>query len=105
MKSKSIITLAAILFFIPLSANARGFGGAGLNINLNDVMVSQRTQDMSQRLRDYDFNSMPEPKKEHHRRNKKHEDQKMACIQKADTEQAATTDAGSAVSSSTTLSN
>lgn len=96
MKSKSTLTLAALLFFIPLSANAQGFGS--LNINLNDVMVSQRMQDMSQRLKDADSNSMQSQKKEKHKRNKKHEDHRVACVHKTDLEQA-TTDNNDAVSS------
>jgi hypothetical protein len=64
MRIKSAVTLLAVLSMFPVSAMAQG----AININLNDVMVTQRTLEMSQMLNSY---SPTATKPRHEKRSKK----------------------------------
>ena len=68
-----------MITFFPVAAFAEGFGN--LNINLNDVMLGQRMQDMSQRLNDAGSASIFKAKKEHRKHEKRNKDHKMAMLQ------------------------
>jgi hypothetical protein len=79
MKTVTTILALSIITFFPMAAFAEGFGN--LNINLNDVMVGQRMQEMSQRLNDAGSASIFKAKKEHKKHEKKNKEHKMAMLQ------------------------
>ena len=89
MKLQATIAAIAILAIFPLVSNAQGFNN--INVNLNDVMVSQRMQEMSQRLNDAQ-ELAPAPKK-HKKHEKKAKNHRMALLQNADVQQADTVQA------------
>lgn len=68
MKTLAILLAFNVLTFCPLAANAQSFGN--ININLNNVMVGQRMQDMSARLDG--ANAVFAKKQKRERRNKSH---------------------------------
>ena len=65
-----------------MAANAQGFGN-NININLNDVMVGQRMQDMQQRLNNANVDAMFVAKKHHQKQDKKNK-HRMALLQNND---------------------
>lgn len=81
MKIQATILLVTFLSFSPLAANAQ----AAININLNDVMVSQRRQEMSNLLNSYSTVSV---KPKHEKRSKKNKDRRVAVMQKTDDQSA-----------------
>ena len=82
MKKLTAIVAISIMAFFPIAAYAQGFGN--LNINLNDVMVGQRMQDMSQRLNDANSASIFTPKKHHQKHEKRNKNHKMALMSAPD---------------------
>lgn len=80
MKLLATVLATTIITFFPMEAFAQGFGN-NLNINLNDVMVGQRMQDRSQKLNDAQRASIFAPKKEHHKKEKKNKNHKLALLQ------------------------
>lgn len=80
MRTQLISLAIAILAVFPLAANAQGFNN--ININLNDVMVGQRMQAMSQRLNDIDSSTVFSAKK-HQKHAKKNKNHRMAHLQAA----------------------
>lgn len=84
MKVQGIALAIAILAVMPVSANAQAFGN--LNINLNDVMVGQRMQDMSQRLSNVDASAFKQKKERKH--DKKNRNHRMALLHDASAQSA-----------------
>lgn len=77
MKIQALIAAIAILAIFPVVSNAQGFNN--INVNLNDVMVSQRNMELSRQLNDANA-SMTFAKKKHHKKDKKHQ---LAHVQDA----------------------
>lgn len=76
MRALSIVMAIAIAAIFPIAASAQGFNN--ININLNDVMVGQRMQDMSRQLDN--ANATAFIGKKHHKHVKNKKDQHMAVL-------------------------
>ena len=70
MKIQNTILAISVMSLFPISASAQGYNN--VNINLNDVMVGQRMQDMAARLDDANRDGVFAPKKHHDKHNKNH---------------------------------
>lgn len=85
MKIQAIISLTALLSIFPLCANAQGYNN-NININLNDVMVGQRMQEMSQKLNDVNASSIFKVKRHNPKHEKKNKVQRAALLPTTDGE-------------------
>ncbi|MBX9570255.1 MAG: hypothetical protein K2X77_15255 [Candidatus Obscuribacterales bacterium] len=92
MRIQNIVLAIAVIAICPLSASAQAFGN--LNINLNDVMVGQRMQDMSQQLSSVDASAFKAKKQRKH--DKKNKNHRMALLHDANSQNTAA-DANQAV--------
>jgi len=77
MKFLAVLMTLTVLAFFPLAASAQGFGNS-LNINLNDAMMMQRNQQMSELLNNPNTASLFAHKKHHQKRDKKNKDAMVA---------------------------
>jgi hypothetical protein len=76
MRVQSLVMAIAIAAIFPIAASAQGFNN--ININLNDVMVGQRMQDMSRQLDSANASGFIGRKHHKHMKNKK--DHHMAVL-------------------------
>ena len=95
MKIQSTVFAIAIMALFPIAASAQGFNN--ININLNDVMVGQRMQEMASRLDQANAASAFTVKKHNKKHDKQNRDHKMAAVQQDDSANANTLGAVSAV--------
>lgn len=77
MRTQIISMAVAALTMFPIAANAQAFGN--ININLNDVMVGQRMQDMSRQLSNAN-DSMSIAPKAHRKHEKKNKNHRLAVL-------------------------
>lgn len=78
MKIQTTIFAVTMMLLFPMSAGAQGYNN--LNINLNDVMVSQRLQDMTSRLDDANSRSLLTVKKHDKKHDKQMKHHKVALL-------------------------
>ncbi len=82
MKIQTTISALAIMMLFPLAASAQGFNN--ININLNDVMVGQRNQDMARMLDQVNSSAVFAVKKHSKKHDKQNRDHKMASLKQED---------------------